>query len=647
MFEGKDESACRQKLDSVFSTFPYISVADKYVYYFLVEYCLREANKYERCLAITDTLVNIIEEAGLKKEMLKEYVNVLDEKIWYYFQMKKINTAIETIVEKKNLGGPDSLQSLLSGNYRDLAYWALGQSKFEEAIKYFKLSLVYIDYCRPLWILYRRRYSALSDIGIMFQRLGRYDSALHYHQMAEKFVNENYEMLRYPGEDTLFRFAALQSIYDDYAEVYFRTGDLDKAIFFNKKAIAVSNNELKSRDTHLVQDFLLESQAYIWYKKGDISRADSICQLLEKNNDSTGHLFRIKLLQLQSSIDSLQGNHSKRISNLKELIVLQDQETSKTIAAFRNDPLIYYEATEKKREIAVKDKDVRLRQTKSNAAILAGSLLALLAISLFFNLRKIRQVMRKLKKTMLETELQQKQKEEEQLRFEELRLQAKYQEAVARQRQEISNDLHDSLSGSLVALKYLIEDIKKNNPQKGLQKALDDIGAEVDSIYIAAREYMHNLNAGETITQHDLPGLLKDMAGRYAGNTSFTISLDIDKDGISSKLSLYQQDQLYYIIKEAVSNTMKYANATGIKINIGFTGSYCNFSVTDNGEGFDTKKQSRGLGLDSMQSRIGDLDGEISIISGRQGTIIKGSFPADDMKQDKENVLFSPVSRGD
>ena len=35
MFEGKDESALQgQKADSVFSIFPYISVVDKYVYYF-------------------------------------------------------------------------------------------------------------------------------------------------------------------------------------------------------------------------------------------------------------------------------------------------------------------------------------------------------------------------------------------------------------------------------------------------------------------------------------------------------------------------------------------------------------------------------------------------------------------------------------
>lgn len=643
-FTGNSPPVCRQMLDSVFSTFPFISVADEYVYYLLVkDYTLNnstDATRYERGLAITDTMVYVIEKAGLKKEMLKEYVMVLDDKIWYYLQMNKVNPAIETIVEKKNLGAHDSIQSLLSGNYRELALWSLRQSKYEEAIKYYKLSLVYINYCRPLWILYRRKQGALSDIGIMFQRLGRYDSALYYHQMAEKFINENYEMLRYPGEDTLFRFAALQSVYDDFAEVYFRTGDLDKAIFFNKKAIDICNNQLKSRDTRYQQVYLLESQAYILYKRGDISRAGSICRTLEKHNDSTDISFRIKLLQLKANIDSVKGNHRSRINNLKDLLVLKEQETGKTIKALRNDPVGFYEATEKKQEIVIKNNDVRLRQAKSNAAIFAGGLFALLAITLFLNLRKIRQMVKKLRKTMLEVQLQQKLKEEEQLRLQEVRLQAKHLAAIAKQRREISNDLHDSLSGSLVALRYLIEDIKKHPQNNNIQKALDDIGAEVGSIYTDTREYMHSLNAGETTIQHDLPEQLKDLAGKYSGNTMFSINLNTDDEGILERLSFYQQDQLFFIIKEAVSNTMKYANASGIRISIGFTGSECNFSIMDDGHGFDVRKTVTGLGLGSIQSRIKDLEGVLEIESGENGTIIKGSFPADEKNRIKEGNSF-------
>lgn len=645
MFTGKNSQVCRHQLDSVFSTFPFVSVADKYVYYALVRHYTwfnsTEAARYENCLALTDSMLFVIEEAGLKREMLKDYVYSMDEKIWYYLKMNQVNTAIEIIVQKKNMGVPDSLLSFLSLNYRDLASWAARQGKYEEAINYYKSALVYINVCKPPWIVYHRRQSALNNIGSMFLRMGEYDSALYYHKMAEKFINENYEMLLRPDADeALFRFSALENVYADIAEVYYTKGNLDQALFYNKNAINISNNELKEKDTWAERAPLFELQAYIWYKKGNILKADSICNILEKQSDSATSEFKIKLFQLKAEIDSIKGNHKSRINNLQKLMALRDQESANMILELKQNLTGYYEATEKKQEIAVKNNDVRIRETKSNAAILSGSFFALLAITLFFNLRRIRQVMKKLRKTMLEVQLQQKQKEEQQLRFQEVRLQAKYQDAVAKQRREISNDLHDSLSGSLVALRYLIDDIKRQQHDDNIKKTLNDIGAEVGSIYTATREYMHSLNAGETTIQHDLPAQLKDLAAKYSGTTSFSISLDTDDEAIAGRLTFYQQDQLFFIIKEAVTNTMKYANASGIRISIGFSENNCSFSIVDDGTGFDIKKKGAGLGLDSMQSRMQDLDGELQIESGKNGTSIKGSFPADDKNRIKEEESF-------
>ena len=73
-----------------------------------------------------------------------------------------------------------------------------------------------------------------------------------------------------------------------------------------------------------------------------------------------------------------------------------------------------------------------------------------------------------------------------------------------------------------------------------------------------------------------------------------------------------------------IGQTIKYANATEISVNITESDSKINIEVADNGSGFDINSIELGNGLENMQKRIDEINGEISIHSeNNKGTIIK------------------------
>ena len=81
---------------------------------------------------------------------------------------------------------------------------------------------------------------------------------------------------------------------------------------------------------------------------------------------------------------------------------------------------------------------------------------------------------------------------------------------------------------------------------------------------------------------------------------------------------------IFRVIQEGINNSIKYANATEISVNITESDSKINIEVADNGSGFDINSTELGNGLENMQKRIDEINGEISIHSeNNKGTIIK------------------------
>ena len=85
---------------------------------------------------------------------------------------------------------------------------------------------------------------------------------------------------------------------------------------------------------------------------------------------------------------------------------------------------------------------------------------------------------------------------------------------------------------------------------------------------------------------------------------------------------------MYFCTLEALQNITKYASASQATIRLACPGSSLQFTVTDDGTGFDTTKAQLGSGLQGMTDRLAALGGTLRIHSRPgHGTTLSGQLP--------------------
>ena len=86
-----------------------------------------------------------------------------------------------------------------------------------------------------------------------------------------------------------------------------------------------------------------------------------------------------------------------------------------------------------------------------------------------------------------------------------------------------------------------------------------------------------------------------------------------------ANLQVEARRNIYLFCKEAINNAVKYSHATSLELTIKQVNDRFEFSVSDNGRGFDEHMIKRGNGLDNMQKRAEEMGAIFSIQSNRGG----------------------------
>ncbi|MFT6166569.1 MAG: signal transduction histidine kinase [Vicingaceae bacterium] len=171
-----------------------------------------------------------------------------------------------------------------------------------------------------------------------------------------------------------------------------------------------------------------------------------------------------------------------------------------------------------------------------------------------------------------------------------------YIETQEQERQRIASDLHDNVGASLGAVKMMMNQITAtSDKEKEVIKECKDI---IHRTAESTRQISHNLLPPSL----ERLGLVKVLERLAKNLTSSDFRMEVITDP-SISFTQEQQLALFRITQELTANTLKYANASYIRVEISKNTAGIIFDYFDDGIGFNAK-ESNGLGLKNITTRV-------------------------------------------
>jgi len=202
------------------------------------------------------------------------------------------------------------------------------------------------------------------------------------------------------------------------------------------------------------------------------------------------------------------------------------------------------------------------------------------------------------------------------------------------ERREIARDLHDEIGQALTLLRADLSDVKRTITGKSTAEP----GAKLESGLATADGLIQRVRAMSLdlrpamLDDLGLPDTVRWYVDRIAPRAGWTADVVVDEEleGLPKPIAL----AAFRIMQESLTNVMRHAEATEVRVEAVKKDGSLQLCIRDNGKGFDVervlKQASQGLsvGLLSMQERLRVLGGEITIYSTPgTGTIVRMQIP--------------------
>ena len=206
-----------------------------------------------------------------------------------------------------------------------------------------------------------------------------------------------------------------------------------------------------------------------------------------------------------------------------------------------------------------------------------------------------------------------------------------------KERQFLSQELHDEVGQNVSALKTELKVLEKRLAKQNVTLSTEQLDTVSDHIYDSVYSVLNWLR----------PRVLDDM-GLYQCLTGNYFSKRLEKAGIEYQATIDQSvnqlnDDLkiaiFRITQEAITNTVRYANAQRFIVRCSINQADITLALIDDGKGFNSssaKPQGGGFGLSGIEDRVTALGGKMTLLSmPKQGTKITVTWPlANDSNND-------------
>lgn len=207
--------------------------------------------------------------------------------------------------------------------------------------------------------------------------------------------------------------------------------------------------------------------------------------------------------------------------------------------------------------------------------------------------------------------------------------------AQEEERRKISRELHDELGQSLTLVKFQLRSVEKQlrEDQGAVREECESTLKYINTVIENVRRLSRDL-CPPLLQDMGLTRALKSLADNFV--KSYGIQLSLDAEDVGHLFPKNAQTNIYRIVQEALTNIVKHSGAGSAQIVVRRGRGSVAVFIEDDGKGFRRAEaaahdsQARGLGLVSMEERVGMLGGSLSIWSEQgRGTRVSFSIPVD------------------
>ena len=198
--------------------------------------------------------------------------------------------------------------------------------------------------------------------------------------------------------------------------------------------------------------------------------------------------------------------------------------------------------------------------------------------------------------------------------IEQLKANELLQQRMQHIRNKIAQDLHDDIGSTLSSISILSDLALRESAGSQTIETMN----EIKDSSILLMERMDDIVWSINPRNDSLENLL--MRVRHFATTLFEAkgvdyAIDIQKNISEVRLPMDYRQHIYLILKEAINNLVKYADATQAWLEVRFDPRHLMLAVRDNGKGFDAGALGAGNGIPGIYRRAALMNAQVSIVS--------------------------------
>lgn len=187
------------------------------------------------------------------------------------------------------------------------------------------------------------------------------------------------------------------------------------------------------------------------------------------------------------------------------------------------------------------------------------------------------------------------------------------QVSIERERADIAREIHDDIGGSLAAVKLDLAWIARRTSDGETRSHVDAALAMAEHALGASQRIMRNLRP--SVLDQGLMPAIEWLAQTFADRTG--IAVGVHGATTSDQLTPEVELVAYRTAQEALTNVLKHAGATQVRLDVGDTEGLLTLEVSDNGRGAGTADLAKlqSFGLLGLKERAQTVGGWLDVVT--------------------------------